>query len=209
MEELLETPNIPEAPPRPFDDREMWALYNRPHALLDVVLAQWPRLVATVREDHHTRLLAAAMLAASLLCTLPYGMVVGIDAAWRIPALFLGSLLICFPALHVFAAYIGGRNTLGQNLALALVMSTTAGFFTLAFAPIVWFLGATSADQASIGAGQLSAAFLAVAFLGGLGHLNRCVWARGESAGGRFVVMTWQILLGFITLRMAYAIGLA
>ena len=195
--------------PRAFDDREMYALYQRPHRVADLVLAQWPRFVATVAAGGHLRLLVVSMVAASVVFAVPYGLVLGLHAAWRVTALFLGSLLLCVPALHVFGAYLGQRRSPAQTLAQALSLSTVAALFSLAFAPILWFLAVTNAPGAVIDTPMLSRWLLAVCFLAGVGHLLRCTWgARALGAADLMLVPVWLTLLGFVTLRMAGALGL-
>ncbi len=192
-----------------FSDREMYSLYQRPDRVLDLVVAQWRRFSATVEAGRHLGLLSAAMLATSVIGAAVYGLVLGIDAAWRVAILYVGSLAVCFPSLHVFGAYVGRRVSVAQNLTLALVMSTVAGVFALAFAPILLFIALTNHSAAQIGTAELSVLFLGAAFFAGLGHLNRCAWRAVHTSAPGLVVVAWQVLLAFVTLRMGAALGLA
>ena len=72
-------------------------------------------------------------MGASLLCSAPYGFVLGGDAAIRVALLFVGSVALCWPSLHVFSGYLGCRVSALQNLVIALLISAVAGMFALGF----------------------------------------------------------------------------
>ena len=189
--------------PAPFDARELRAVALRPDRVIQLVLVERARLTRTVASDRSLVLLAAILLAASVLSTLPYGAVLGAHRALRIAALTVGSVGICFPTLHVFGSYLGGRNSLGQNLVLALLVSTVAGLFALSFAPIVWFIALTTPDG-SLVAGYVSVGLLAVAVTAGIAHFARATQdpALAPDRTQRVVLVAWVGLLCFIVYRM-------
>lgn len=154
----------------------------------------------------------ALLVAASVLCALPYGLVLRPDRFWSIAVLFFGSTLVCVPSLHVFGVFLGFKSTPGQSLALALIVSSVAGVFTLGFAPILWFLRATMPGEGSSGTvAGVSALLLGASFMAGVAQLGRGLAARSEwrvpPAYGWFL-SGWMMLLMFITFRMAGALGL-
>lgn len=207
-----ERPAEPGPPQEPYSAAELLAAYVRPHRVVEVILARWRRLAANIAEGRRLRHLLGLLLLASVVAAIPYGAVVGPDRFWRVAVLFLGSVLICFPSLHVFGAFLGLRNDLGQNLTLALVISAVASLFTLGFAPVLWFLQATTpkggADDVIHG---ISVALLATGLVAGLVHLGRMIFLdrrlRSSRAGASMIVL-WQVLLVFITCRMGIFLGL-
>jgi len=188
-----------------FSRTELCAVWRRPHRLLDLLLGERERFVSTVRGRHELGLVVVLLVAGSALFALPFGFVLGAEGFWRIGALFLGSLLICFPSLHVFTVYLGRNASPGENLALALVVSAVAAIFSLGFFPILWFLAATTGEASAIGVPQLSAGLLVVCLLAGVAHLWRCARSEGGRAG---LFLVWECLLLYISWKMALALRL-
>lgn len=198
---MSETPLASQA----FSRAELLEVWRRPQRLLDLLFVDRERFVSTVRCRHELPLVVALLVAGSALFALPYGFVLGADGFWRVAALFLGSLLICFPSLHVFTSYLGRPAALSENLALALVLCAVAAIFSLGFFPILWFLGATTAEGASIGVPQLSTGLLSVCLFAGIGHLFRCTRSDGLRT---WLLLVWEVLFLYIAWRMALALGL-
>lgn len=200
------------SPPDPFSRGELCTAFLRPHRSIELVLAKWRRLASSIAEKHRLGLLVGLLLAVSVIAALPYGAVIGVDRLWRVSAFFLGSVLICFPSLHVFGAFLGFRSNIGQNLALALVISAVAALFSLSFAPILWFLATTMPDGASTSVLQgISVILLLTGVVAGMIQLGRCLYVeRRLRSGGAdsLLIVLWQVLLLFITCRMGVFLGL-
>ena len=213
----LASPAAPAAYRRAFEDaaplgsHELRALALRPHRVIDLVLVERTRLAQTIAAGRSLPSLIAILLVTSVLSALPYGIVLGPRYVLRVAALNVGSVAICFPALHIWSAAVGSRNRLQQDLGLALVVSAVAGAFGLGFAPIVWFLRLTTSEGA-IGVGAVSAALLAVSVLAGVVHLARTLGERSAALapgrGHRVIMVAWAGLLLFIAHRMGDALGL-
>ena len=151
------------------------------------------------------------MLLGSVLFAVPYGLVLGLDKFWHITALFVGSMVICFPSLQVFSAYLGATITILQNLALALIITAAAALFCFGFFPIYWFLEFTMASDAMVTPRQISIALLTVSLIGGISQLNRCVFldrALRQLRSSPLLLLFWQALFVFITYRMAVVLGI-
>jgi hypothetical protein len=196
------------AEPEPYAEEELRAVFRRPHRAVEVVLAERGRLAATLTDRRKLGLLVALLFVASALFALPYGAVLDLHNLWKVVQLFAGSALICFPALHVFGAFLGFRVDIGQNLALTLLISSVAALFSLGFFPILWFLRAVMADEASAEVLHgISVGLLVISFGAGLTHVLRCMadTRSGRRFGPGFAVVVgiWQCLLVFITYRMA------
>jgi hypothetical protein len=203
----------PVAPAEPFSAGDLWRAAVRPHLLVEYVLGNKDRLASTVSCGSAAWTLAGLLMVASVLATIPYGLLSPTGSAWKVAAVFTWSLLICFPALYVFGQFLGLGLSMGRSLALAMVLAGTAGLFTFGFFPIIWFLTfSIRADAASaVSPRDLSAVLLCVSMLMGIVQMLRCLTAC-EALSKRFpvapvVFVPWILLLIFITYRMACLLG--
>lgn len=195
---------------KPFEAGELRAAALRPDLMIDLLLAQWPRLSCNVQQGQHLKRLIALLLGATIISSLPYAAVLDPQALEKIALLYLGAVAICFPSLHIFSAFLGLRSGLLQDLLVALIQAAVSSLFTLGFAPVLWFLGLTmgGAEETS---SALSAFFLSASALAGLLHFFRCAYAAqgSKDQGRRFALLgLWQLLLIFIGVQMAQLIGL-
>ena len=138
----VETPQCPAEDA--FTRAEIVRAFVRPYKVIEYVLGGFERLARNIEEGRDLVLLTALLVAASILFAVPYGAVPPARAPWKIVVLYLGSLLICLPSLHVFSQYLGFRLSVLQNTALSLVIPTVAAFFSFGFFPIIWFIHATT-----------------------------------------------------------------
>lgn len=199
----------PVPPVLAFDAVELRRCMVRPHTILEIVLAERGRLVATVCKHSNLTVLVAVMVATSIAFTVPFALVRGPGKAGDIAVLFLGSTVLCVPSLQVFSSYLGVRATVGQNLALALLVPSAAALFSFGFFPIYWFLEMTMAEGSAVPAGAIAIGLLTVSLVLGLAHLNRCLLVDSALSGLRsswVLLVGWQSLLVFITYRMAVAL---
>jgi hypothetical protein len=187
----------------PFEPREL-----RPERTIELLLVERGRLAKTVAGGRNLVWLAGLMLIASVLCALPYGAALDLAGAWRVAALYLGAVAICFPSLHVFSGYIGCRLRLSQNLVIALTTSAVASVFALGFAPIIWFIGVTTAAS-SMAVSTVSLGLLAAGLLAGLGHVARTFASLMLGWHHRLLLCAWQALVAFVAYRLASFLGLA
>lgn len=193
----------------PFSREELSAALLRPHRWIDLLLTERERWTRTVTMDRHPGLLVAIMLAASLLYALPFGFVLGLERFWHIAALYLGSVAICLPSLHIFAGYLGLGLRPGQTLSLGALVCSVASIFSVGFAPIVLFLGATMSGSGTMTG--VACMLLAVSLFAGMGQLMRSLRIRAEQeqVGSLLaLMMVWQCLLLFIAFRMGVFLGL-
>jgi hypothetical protein len=205
----------PEPPPpaEPYGDEELARSVARPDRLAAVVLAAPERLAANIAAGSGLPRLLLLLLGASAFFAIPYGAVLGIAFSWRIAVLYLGSTLLCFPALHVFCSYLGSRVSLGQNFTLALTIPAVAALFTFGFAPILGFLRSTMSGPGGRGEfDALSSLLLAVALFAGIGQLWRCVRAARELSprpAYAAVLLCWHVVFLYVLVRMAEVLELS
>jgi hypothetical protein len=203
-------PAPPPNEPAAFDAAEIQAALLRPHRMIELVLVERARLSKTVADRTHLATLSALMVSATVLMALPLGVLLGGVQMWKVAALLLGSLFICFPSLHVFSSYLGCRMSVLQNLVLALVLTAVAAMFALGFAPIVWFVGVSTATGSST-PGTVAAVLLCVSVALGMIHLSRCVMgdaALRPSGPYRALMLVWQSMFAFVAYHMADFLGL-
>ena len=193
-----------------FTDSELRSALRRPAEVLDLVLSRRQRLAASIAEGNNPWLLAALLAVCSVIASVPFGIVRGVGAWWKVAALFGGTALLCFPSLHVFGAFLGGRLRPARNLAFALVIPGVAALFTLGFFPIAWFLAVTMQAGDVIDADKAATAMLAAALLAGLAHVSRCAAQhRSLLANGSWpLLFAWQCLVVFVAFRLARALAL-
>ena len=198
--------------PAPFSETELRSALYLPHRAIDLVLTERERWLATVAEQRRLPVLVLVMVVAGGAFAVPYGVVLGAARFWQIAALYFGSVLICFPSLHVFSAFLGVRVRLAQSFALALLISTVAAIFTFGFFPVLWFLSATMSHEASTGTLQgISIVLLTVSLVAGVVQLARCLRSESPLARARglsLLMFFWQCLLLFITYRMGLELGI-
>lgn len=194
----------------PHGSNQLRSVFLRPLRMLDLVLSQQEKLARTIAGGDNLPILVLSLLYATVLFSLPFGAVIGIERFWRVAVLLVGSLGICLPSLHVFGAYIGCRISIRQNLALGLVITCVAALFTFGFFPIVWFLDATiESESARVSVGHLAVVLLAFSVAAGIVHLIRCLRRfHGLVAAYPLVIIFWQALFIFITYRMARLLDL-
>lgn len=205
------TPTPAPAPALPFASAELRTLRREPARAFEILLTDRERLAATVAAVPRPWSLVAVLLACTALATVPYGVVRGGAAFWKVGALFGGAALLCFPSLQVFSAYLGSRLQPVQNLALSLLVAAVAALFTLGFSPIVWFLDLTMAEGDWIDASSASSVLLAAALTAGLAQLLRCSRLHEgllPCRGSFGLLLGWQLLLAFVSLRLARSLDL-
>lgn len=195
----------------PFTDVELRACLSRPQRTLDIVLAERARLVASVVSARAIVGLVALLLVCSTVFAVPFAAVDGTRRVGHVAALFLGSVLLCFPSLQVFGSYLGVRLSLAQNLAISLLIPAAAALFTFGFFPIYWFLDATLPAQNAFSGQTIRVVLLVFSLLLGLSHCNRCLFLDPALKALRSswpLWIGWQTLVVFITWRMAITLGL-
>jgi len=144
---------------------------------------------------------------------LPYGLVLGLDAWWRVAAFYLGSTLICLPSLFVFSAYLGFGATLSRTAVLALTIPAAAAVFTAGFAPILWFLQLTfDAEAKQIGWRDVSIVLLWISLAAGVVQLWRALRRPALDTNLVLYVLLWIAWHGvflFVLARMGHLLGLS
>ncbi len=90
---------------------------------------------------------STALLICSSIFFAVYGGIVGSFHSWaqalssavKLPALYLITLIICFPTLYFFNILFGSRKTAGQHFAVLLTAVSVISVLLFSFAPITLF----------------------------------------------------------------------
>lgn len=90
---------------------------------------------------------STALFICSSLFFAIYGAIIGSFHSWeqalssalKLPALYLITLLICFPTLYFFNVLFGSRKTFGQHFAMLLTAVSVISVLLFSFAPITLF----------------------------------------------------------------------
>jgi hypothetical protein len=200
----------PEAEPRPKAD--LLAAIVNPLRAVDVVLATPSRSRSNVERNVALVELILLLVASSAIYAIPFGLVLGWEAWWKIGVLTLGSTLICLPSLHVFGAFIGLRTTPAQITALAMTLPAAAALFSAGFAPILAFLRATF-DPSSDTVTWISLAkvLLGASLVAGGIQLARTVPRSRDERGTIaliFLIPAWLAVLAYVLVRMVRVLDL-
>ncbi len=150
------------------------------------------RLVDVLLRDRETvsseealgRMRVASLVIIILLLGAMYGIFMGVygmssrevleyrpmvSSMWKVPALFLLTLLICFPSLYVFSTLLGSRLSFLATLKALLGIVAITVTVLASFGPIVAFFSVSTENYAFMK--LLNVVFFAVAGLLGVGAL--------------------------------------
>jgi hypothetical protein len=160
-----------------------------------------------------------ALSLSSLLFLGIYGIVLGAgDSALqalvsmvKLPFLFLVTLLICAPSLHIFYILFGARQTITQTITLLLTTVGTTSLLLLGFAPITFFFLITSENYYFYK--LLNVIILAISGFLGAYFLHQGIKivinpnAEGGSSRRNLFLVSWVLLYGFVGAQMAWALS--
>jgi len=198
-----------ETPPVPFSEKELKWVVFRVQKIIDVVLAERRRLSRTVKDGRLLIELSLLFLMTGLLFAIPFGALSPASNSLDVTILFCGSVLLCYPSLHVFSRFLGFESGALQNLMAALTICASAAVISLGFAPIIWFIDYTGGggEEALEINTFISVLLLSVCFFLGVVHMARTfLWTRMGDFRAHLhqgFMLAWMVLLGFITIRMA------
>ena len=98
-----------------------------------------------------------SLLFTSFSCFAIYGAIIGatnskmpmqiLSSAIKLPALYLITLIVCFPTLYIFNAFFGSRSSIPQHWAYLLSTITIIAVLLCGFAPISLFFLLTVNDR--------------------------------------------------------------
>jgi len=158
--------------------KELWKL-------VDMLLRERE---AVSSEEALSRMRVLRLTVIVLLLAAAYGVFMGVYALtsratpeyrqvvscmWKVPVLFLVTLLICFPSLYVFSTLLGSRLSFLATLKALLGIVAITVTVLASFGPIVAFFSVSTENYAFMK--LLNVAFFAVAGLLGVGALLKAL----------------------------------
>ena len=184
---------------------------------IDLLLRNRFRFFAEVRDGVELPRKIAAMLIWSAIFLALTGAVIGskhsvlqaLASGFKLPLLFLITLVVCLPALYFFNTIFESSLTLAQNFALVLSTITMTSIVLLALMPVVLFFMITTSQYQFFK--LLNVGIFSIAGVVGLLHLLqgiRIVTAkdrRGVSARW-WVLRLWILLYAFVGSQMAWTL---
>jgi hypothetical protein len=185
--------------------------------IIESILRDRQAFFREIREGQDLKDKIRAMLISSIAFLALYGAVLGsthslwqaMSSAFKLPALFLATLIVCAPTLYFFNLIFGSDQSLSQNIALMLTAITVTAVVLLSFAPIVLFFLLTSSNYQFFK--LLNVGVFTVAGVIGVLFLvqgMRLVSASGtEGAQARLmVVRLWILVYAFVGSQVAWTL---
>ncbi len=119
--------------------------------VLIVLLRDRERFLREIRQGVKIKNKIAALLISSAIFLAIYGAIIGAYQSWlqvlasavKLPALYLITLVICFPTLYFFNVLFGSVQSLEQQFALLLTAVSITSVLLFSFAPVTIFFLAT------------------------------------------------------------------
>ncbi len=135
------------------------------------------------------------------------GALQGLSSAVKLPVLFLGTLVICFPGFFVVQVLVGSRLRLAQVTALILGALALSAILLAAVVPVALFFLLTGADYYFL-------VLLHVVIVLGAGLVGMAVLHEGlafacEKRGvyprsAMTIMQVWAVLFAFVGIQMAW-----
>jgi hypothetical protein len=185
--------------------------------IIESILRDRRKFFTEIRNGHDLQAKVRAMLTSSIAFLALYGAVMGsthslwqaLSSAFKLPVLFLATLVVCAPTLYFFNLIFGSNQSLGQNIALMLTAITVTGVVLLSFAPIVLFFLLSSSNYQFFK--LLNVGVFSIA--GIIGVLFLVQGMRVVSAGGTdgasarvVVVRLWVLVYAFVGSQVAWTL---
>ncbi len=186
-------------------------------SIIESILRDRQVFFGEIREGRGLKDKMRAMLISSIAFLALYGAVMGsthslwqaMSSAFKLPLLFLATLIVCAPTLYFFNLIFGSNQSLSQNIALMLTAIAVTAVVLLSFAPIVLFFLLTSSNYQFFK--LLNVGVFTVAGIIGVLFLiqgMRVVSASGSGGAGArlMVVRLWIIVYAFVGSQVAWTL---
>lgn len=201
-----------EQAPRPFAVRNL--------SIVETILRNRSEFFAEIREGIGLRHKIVSMMFSSSAFLAIYGGVMGASSphgllqvassSFKMPILFLITLVICMPSLYFFNLLFGSRQTIGQNIALIMTAVTTTSVLLVSFAPVTLFFLTSVNDYEFFK--LLNVLIFAVSGIMGVLFLRQGFAASVDAdnpqgrRSRRSLFLAWVILYAFVGTQMAWTL---
>ena len=185
--------------------------------IIESILRDRQAFFREIREGEDLNSKMRAMLISSIVFLALYGAVLGsthslwqaFSSAFKLPVLFLATLMVCAPTLYFFNLIFGSNQSLSQNVAIMLTAITVTAVVLLSFAPIVLFFLLTSSNYQFFK--LLNVGVFSVAGIVGVLFLAQGMrFVTTSGSGGTntrmMVVRLWIIVYAFVGSQVAWTL---
>ncbi len=186
-------------------------------AIIERILRTREAFFEEIREGVNLRAKIEAMVISSVAFLALYGAVMGsshslwqaLSSAFKLPVLFLATLLICAPSLYFFNLLFGSNQSLGQNLTLILTGITVSAVLLLSLAPITLFFLLTITEYQFFKLLNVAifaiSGFMGVVFL----YQGMKMVSADEHEGAAMrkrILIIWMFVYAFVGSQMAWTL---
>lgn len=160
---------------------------------------------------------STALLICSSIFFALYGAIIGSFNGWaqalssavKLPALYLITLIICFPTLYFFNILFGSRKTAGQHFVMLLTAASVISVLLFSFAPISLFFLITTYNYQFFK--LLNVGILAITGLIGVKFLYQGMQllSKEDEEGLKTrmsILRFWLFLYGFVGTQLAWTL---
>lgn len=145
-----------------------------------------------------------------------YGMIIGshnsllqaLSSAIKLPILFLLTIAICMPTLHIFGSFFGSRRSVLQTLVLLFTGTAIMGIALVGLAPVTFFFIVTTDDYQFFK--LMNVVFFTIAGAVGVGFLSRYMQLPHEheeiTSTRSMLLRLWFILYAFVGTQLAWTL---
>ncbi|MDJ0555161.1 MAG: actin-binding WH2 domain-containing protein [Microcoleaceae cyanobacterium MO_207.B10] len=118
------------------------------------LLRERQQFLEDIRQGSQLKYKILGLLISSAIFLAIYGAIIGASSSWlqsifsavKLPALYLLTLIICFPTLYFFNVMFGSKRTFEQFLALLMTTMALIAVLLFGFAPVSLFFLLTTSD---------------------------------------------------------------
>lgn len=149
------------------------------------------------------------MAASSLVISFQHGLLQMIASGVKVPALYLLTLLVCYPVLFIVLVLMGSRLSFTQTLSLILLALTLNSVLIAAFAPIVLFFIITGSNYEFIKLLHvIIMGFSGIWAMTALWHGLRemCEKSNLYPKNAIKILKIWILVFGFVGTQMAWSL---
>jgi glucan phosphoethanolaminetransferase (alkaline phosphatase superfamily) len=163
----------------------------------------------------------SALMLCSFCCFSAYGAIIGsfnsweqaISSAIKLPALYLITLAVCLPALHIFNVLFGSRKSIAQHFTYVLSAASVISLLLAGFAPIVlFFITTLNPNKDYIFYMLMNVFVFSVTGVFGISFLYQSMRASSEIEGDENVqvrdqiLRLWLMLYGFVGSQLGWTL---
>jgi hypothetical protein len=188
--------------------------------IIETILRSRRKFFTEIRQQIDVLPKIRSMFLSSFVFLAVYGGVMGsahsipqaVASMFKLPILFLVTLLICAPSLHFFNILFGSKQTIGQTVALILTGISTTSVLLFSLAPITLFFLMSSSEYEFFK--LLNVVFFTVCGLLGVIFLQDGMRIATETederegvGARRLIFILWVAVYGFVGSQMAWTLS--